>query len=148
MTTLPTNLNNSVSIEVIGNGINGQGLDLTIKVNNEVIEEISSLTDQRLVTFYKSYPMLIELVVNGKQLTDTQIDQDGNIIKDKHILVSKLLLAGVPVKKWLLEQYVVSCDNQNTNYLGFNGIAKIHLPKKDAFDNHLHLISLNKQIDH
>lgn len=141
MNTLQKNLSNKVSIGFYGESVGDQGLDVSITVNGQTIKSLPNLIGQHSVEFYQSYPMSIEISVNGKKPNDTKIDQDGNIVKDTHVLVSSLHLSGIPVKKWMLEKFVIKHNDMFTNYLGFNGVACINLPKKDAFDNHLYLLA-------
>lgn len=143
MTTLQKNLTNKINIELAGQPINNQGMDITIIANNVQVDHVPNLIGRYQVEFFQSYPMVIQIKVTGKGPNDTQVDANGGITCDKHVLISNLHISGIPVKNWMLEKYVVEFDHRRTNYLGSNGTATIHLPKSNALENHFYLLAMS-----
>jgi hypothetical protein len=146
MTTLQTKLTNKISIKFIGDSISTQstqGMSVLVKVNAVEVDHVPNLIGEHRTEFFHTYPMTIEIIVNGKEQHDTEVNDAGVIIKDKHVLISTLHIAGVPVNYWMLEKCVVDFNGRFTNYLGENGTAMIQLPKLNAIENHLRFLAAN-----
>lgn len=143
MTTLQQNLTNKINIELVGEPIDSKSMDVTVVANGVEVVHVTNLIGKHQVEFFQSYPMVIQITVTGKGPNDTQVDSNGRITGDKHVLISNLHISGIPVKNWMLEKCVVEFDHRNTNYLGTNGTATICLPKSDAIENHFYLLAMS-----
>ena len=76
----------------------------------------------------------------GKGPNDTQIDEQGNVLKDKYIKLEELTVDRMPVHILsLIKLPELHANNQVTriNYWGFNGQARINFEQSDPFRWHL-----------
>jgi hypothetical protein len=108
---------------------------MTVKINDSTITP----TDGEVYCYEQliNLPTEINLEFNGKDSNiDTIIDEGGNIIKDKHILIQEIKLNGMPVDPLYLERRLkleYGKQINYSNYIGFNGKMTIQFNKSDVF---------------
>lgn len=82
-------------------------------------------------------PCTIDLEFFGKNTDrDTEVDSNGNITRDKHVLIKEIRLDSIPVEPLYLKRHLtlVSDANQVTSdYVGFNGRMCINLDQSNVF---------------
>ena len=76
------------------------------------------------------WPTTVNITTSNKTPSDTKIDNNGNILRDKSIEVTGILINNFPVHQDLIDklficQHVGSSDITNENWWGFNGNIKI-----------------------
>lgn len=83
-------------------------------------------------------PCSITLEFFGKDSNkDTKIDENGNIIKDKHVLIKSMKLDNMPVEPLYLKRYLGlnhASGINFSNYIGFNGNMEIKFEKSNVFN--------------
>lgn len=94
------------------------------------------------VEFDVELPTQIVLKFSGKNsATDTQIDADGNIIRDMYVKINSISMDGFDLNKIFLHQKMKllteSGQEIQTSYFGFNGISTIEMPESSVFSQHL-----------
>lgn len=87
-----------------------------------------------------TFPCKIIMHVNGKTKYDTIQDNQGNIIKDKCIILNHVDVDGIKpdtnfLKKWPRISVNGAGSNQivYSNYFGFNGIVELEFEGKNLF---------------
>lgn len=123
------NYNKSMSAKFIS----GNKLLKTIKYFDEGTHRID---------FDINLPTKFYISVDGKDNnTDTVLDKNGNVKKDKFLRLDNILLDKKPINSNALYKIceIRTVGNQiiNSNYIGFNGIVKIDLDYSDSLIAHL-----------
>jgi hypothetical protein len=79
------------------------------------------------------FPTEIVLDISGKNMNcDTILDENGSIIKDKHIELIKVVVDHVNVREFYLRK-LAELDGNNTTYFGFNGMGKLKFSEENSF---------------
>lgn len=98
-------------------------------------------------TINLSLPDKIRLLISNKMPTDTQVDINGAIIKDKYIQIQSAAIDGFNLNHVFLHKKLTLITNKNThvvsNYFGFNGIVDIRFNETNVFNQ---VVSLNRDI--
>jgi len=119
------------------------------EINNDCmkINNISLHPGINILSYTTEFPSIFTLDISGKGVSDTIIDDDGNIIKDKFISVSTLVVDNLRVSQHLLSKIfeLTTPDNQRivSHYWGFNGTVKLDMNASDALEWHLKTQSYN-----
>ena len=76
------------------------------------------------------WPTTVNITTSNKTPGDTKIDNNGNILRDKSIEVTGILINNFPIHQDLIDklficQHTGSSDITNENWWGFNGNIKI-----------------------
>lgn len=122
-------------------GINNQHLSLTVHSHNQ--QFMVTDTDPT-ITLDLVLPTVVHLEFSGKNYnTDTILDSDGKIIKDKYIKITSVNIDGFDLPEtFLYQKLVVNTDDGRTfttPYVGFNGAIQITLDQPDVFSQFLKL---------
>ena len=85
------------------------------------------------LTFFVELPQELSIIVSGKNIGDTKVNEKGKILKDKCVIVESMSVDGIWIKKWILESRIFffqdeSGESRWTNYFASNGCAKMKLP--------------------
>jgi hypothetical protein len=87
------------------------------------------------------WPTNIKIVLGNKNMScDTQIDQDGKILADKHVRLKKLVVDRVEATAEFIKTITLeTIDDQKIPalYWGFSGEVNINLDQTDSFVWHL-----------
>jgi len=89
-------------------------------------------------------PTNIELVLSNKEKNETLINNNGDIIKDKHIELRELIVDNMPIPSWILPKIckVVTNDHvEYTNYWGNNSTINISFNNNNSLQWHLTTIA-------
>jgi hypothetical protein len=117
--------------------VNNKYMTVFLEHNNKIVSITPS--DSSLVEFNKKIelPTQLHLKFKGKNNSnDTIIDDKGNIVKDKHVLIKQILLDNIAVEPlYLTRQLKLQHQNQivQSNYVGFNGTMSIDLARSNVF---------------
>jgi hypothetical protein len=117
--------------------VNNKYMTVFLEHNNKIVSITPS--DSLLVEFNKKIelPTQLHLKFKGKNNSkDTIIDDKGNIVKDKHVLIKQILLDNIAVEPlYLTRQLKLQHQNQivQSNYVGFNGTMSIDLVRSNVF---------------
>ena len=76
------------------------------------------------------WPTTVNIITSNKHPNDMEIDESGNILKDKSIEVTGILINNFPVNQDLIDKLFICCkagssDITYENWWGFNGSIKI-----------------------
>ena len=108
---------------------------MTLKINGLTVAPNNS--DEYLYEQLIALPTEINLEFGGKDLAkDTMVDEVGNIIKDKHVLIQEIKLDNMLVEPLYLQRRLKLEYNDQinySNYIGFNGTMIIQFNKPDVF---------------
>jgi hypothetical protein len=108
---------------------------MTVKVDDSEITP----TDGEVYCYEKTItlPTKITLEFSGKNNNgDTIIDEAGNIVKDKCVIIKEIRLDNMPVEPLYLERRLKLEYGEQinySNYIGFNGKMTIQFDKPDVF---------------
>ena len=77
-----------------------------------------------------NWPTTVNIITSNKHPNDMEIDSNGNIIKDKSIEVTGILINNFPINQDLIDKLFICqreglSDITNENWWGFNGKIKI-----------------------
>jgi len=113
-----------------------------VELNNEYMNLNIVLSDRfipvspaqfQTIEFYINFPTEIVLDVSGKNMnSDTVLDDQGNIIKDKHIELTKVIIDNIAVPSLYLKKWP-ELNGNNNSYFGFNGQFKLKFLEKNSF---------------
>jgi hypothetical protein len=85
------------------------------------------------VTIDQEFPGRIDLVVDGKDMNhDTILDAEGNIVQDKHILLTNVTVDRVLVPDHFIQSWPKT-SNRSTSYFGFNDQISLNFDDSDSF---------------
>jgi hypothetical protein len=96
-----------------------------------------------------TWPTQLTIITSNKHDTDTENDDDGNIIGDKSIEVTGILINNFPIQIDLVDQ-LFNCQWHNSkevtheNYLGLNGTVTIDFDKANPMR---YFLELKNQFD-
>ncbi len=112
--------------------------------NNSIYPEI--LDNSATVVLEVDLPAVITIEVSGKN-NDTVLDSSGNVVKDKHVEITDMLIDYFNMNETFLYHKIhIKKDNKilNTgNYLGMNGLITINLKEDSVFKQ---VISCNNKL--
>lgn len=113
-------------------------MGMKISVGEKTIKQYQNVpAEDYEITFDVNWPSEIILDFYGKGPKDTKIDDQGNILQDKHILLKNFTIDRVNVTHdMIMAHKIINFDHgliEHTNYFGFNGTAKILLNYKNSF---------------
>lgn len=121
------------------------GKSMCMEIDNNVY---SNLYNGFKYSTSLTFPNVINITLSGKGKNDTIIDDNGNIIDDKFIQLTKLIVDGIPVDEIYLKTHIILHTDDNmivkSNYWGFNGKVTIEFNEPNAF---LWLIHTQNAID-
>ena len=83
-----------------------------------------------------TWPGTVVIKLFNKQIKDTEIDSQGNILNDKYIKLDRLIIDKIVVDDEILRDFVVlDAGNQllTERYWGFNGTVKLNFEEEDFF---------------
>jgi hypothetical protein len=77
-----------------------------------------------------NWPTTVNIITSNKHPTDIEVDTNGNILKDKSIEVTGILINNFPIHQDLIDKLFIcqkegSSNITNENWWGFNGKIKI-----------------------
>jgi hypothetical protein len=77
-----------------------------------------------------NWPTTINIITSNKHPNDMEVDADGNILKDKSIEVTGILINNFPIHQDLIDKLFIcrvegSSNITHENWWGFNGKIKI-----------------------
>jgi hypothetical protein len=88
--------------------------------------------------FRTTLPGRISLMFSGKNnLTDTVLDKDGSMVADLFVRLDAITIDDIPIKIDVAPIMLLTTETgekHQTNYVGFNGQAVLHLLEHNAFD--------------
>lgn len=124
--------------------IDGNSMSMIVN-NNGVLTTLENLQEGIFVyQDYLRFPSTFSISVAGKGPLDTQVDDQGNIIKDKYIKLNNIEVDGLNCDPYYLYQKIVlnSVDGQivTSNYWGFNGVVNLNFSESNSFYWGLHCV--------
>jgi hypothetical protein len=77
-----------------------------------------------------NWPTTVNIITSNKHPSDMEIDKHGNILKDKSIEITGILINNFPIHQDLIDKLFIcrragSTDITHENWWGFNGNIKI-----------------------
>jgi hypothetical protein len=97
-------------------------------------------SDSIIVKHQFNWPATIKIVTSNKDLScDTLVDNNGNIVADKFIQLTKILVDRVDPGMPFLNSLILDTGENKINslYWGFNGIVNLIFDESDSFLWHL-----------
>ena len=95
-----------------------------------------------------SLPHKIVLTFFGKnQDRDTEIDDNGNVVRDKCVIIKDIRLDNIPVDPLYLKRLLClehSSGVSNSNYIGFNGSMTLEFSRSNVFHQILEMKRLGE----
>ena len=122
--------------------LHGKSMSLTF-LNNDKIETFQQL-DQG-VFIYKTdieFPAKFSIQVSGKGPNDTEVDEQGNVVKDMCIKLTDINVDGLGCHHVYIHKFInlitASGEQVQTNYWGFNGQVDLDFNYPNSFFWALH----------
>ena len=112
---------------------------MTVHVHHQHTTKILCPAEPGIVKYETKMflPNSVSLEFSGKDMNhDTVLDNAGNIIEDKAVIIRRILIDRLPVDKNYLEKHLVletASGNVNSNYAGFNGKMVLNFNQPNAF---------------
>ena len=80
------------------------------------------------------WPTTVNIITSNKHPNDMEVDKNGNVLKDKSIEVTGILINNFPIHQDLVDKLFIcqrdgTKDITNENWWGFNGNIKINFDK-------------------
>jgi hypothetical protein len=96
-------------------------------------------------------PNTIKIKFSGKNSeTDTILDSDGSVLKDKYVKITKIKIDQLSVPSWVIEKKLMLTTEDHrqihTSYVGFNGEMIIDIPSSNVFSFFRHLTCVNPPV--
>ena len=96
-----------------------------------------------------NWPTTVNITLSNKGKNDTLIDEAGEIIKDKAIEVTQVLINNFPIHQDLIDKIFIcrqegSSSDTNENWWAFNGNIKILFDQPSPMR---YMLSLNNEFD-
>lgn len=129
--------NYSLEIVLKFGELNGQTMSVELLTEDQKFL-VSGVTGKHVFSTSISFPTQIEMHFSGKnQITDTVIDENGKIIKDKYVKIESIAIDGIYLPKQYLQQGIELITNDQrkivSDYIGFNGKIQIKFDKSNLF---------------
>ena len=122
--------------------IENETMSLKMFANNQLLLDKKFFENDRFdFEFNVDLPAKIKFDVSGKKQFNTRVDENGNVLQDKHILVAGVCVDGVWIKKWFLESKFF-CPT-GSNYFGQNKIYWFEIPYEDIMDFWLECVAVD-----
>lgn len=118
-----------VKLEFKFESVNDACMLLTVNGQSIVPDTLGLAT----VEFEQEFPGKVELTVSGKDMNhDTILDAEGQIIKDKHILLKSITVDRVLVPDHFVQSWPKTSE-RSTSYFGFNDSIVLNFEDSDSF---------------
>jgi len=120
--------------------VNNRGPSLTVIANQQPVYFGHPAEGKLSLEFDIEFPSHITIEVGGKDVMDTIVDENNEIVADKYILVQRVSIDNMPIKRNILENkmfgFIQKSDQQVrwTNYFGQNGHCDLIWSDLDSFD--------------
>ena len=124
--------------------LNGKSMSLTF-LNSDKIETFDQLANGVFVYETKlEFPAKFSIQVSGKGPLDTEVDAQGNVVKDLYIKLSDINVDGLSCHPTYVHQSINLITNGGekilTNYWGFNGHVNLDFDYQNSFFWSLHCV--------
>ena len=123
----------TVELDLLVGHYCGQSMSLKIMLDDTILEEHIYLPNKQYkFKFETRSNQTLTIMVDGKKINDTKIDENHNILEDKFIKVNQFVINHIPMPRWVLENGFFQFENfqgqiSNSNYFGQNGKTQICL---------------------
>lgn len=127
---------------------NGEYMGAKIQYDN--LESTLTPTDDSIYCYQQQIllPCTIGIEFFGKQQgKDTAVDSEGNVLKDKHVVVKAIKLDSMPVDQLYIKRRLKLNHVEGptySNYIGFNGHLTLTFEKSNVFNQILHMKHLGE----
>lgn len=131
--------------------LHGKAMGLVVTCNDAVVYDCQEVPNDVLeLHIESSLPLEIRFETSGKKPDDTLVDDHGNILQDKFLLVDSMAIDDIWIKKWMLESRIFkfvshSGHRSTSNYFGANGTGTFSIPHKDILDFWLDTLVVDQQ---
>jgi hypothetical protein len=122
--------------------IDGKYMGVTVEYN---ARQSTIIPDDNTVYCYSQdieLPAQIDLEFFGKNKNqDTKIDEHGNIVQDKHVIIKEIKLDNISIDPLFIKRHLALTHDSGinySNYIGFNGNMIIQFEKNNVFSQVLH----------
>jgi hypothetical protein len=124
----------------IGSARSGELRAMIANTIPEMVKLGISESDSLKVEHQFMWPATLKLVLSNKNLSsDTKLDNNGKIVADKFIELTKIYIDGVDANIEFMQRIVLNTNKEKikTCYWGFNGTVEIAFDLIDSFAWHL-----------
>jgi len=110
-----------------------------VKITHPGSESTLQPTEGTVYCYEKNIvlPCRVDLDFFGKNTDrDTEVDSNGNILRDKHVLLKEIRLDNMPIEPLYLKRRLCLINDSNTvysDYIGFNGRMSIDFDQSNVF---------------
>jgi len=107
-------------------------MDCNIRSDDNVLYNLNNNNPGlQVINMSVDWPSTLYIESFGKGNRDTKLSDDGEILADKHITIENIIIDGIIIyPEHIFMHKIIEFNHGDaqefTNYLGFNGIAKIN----------------------
>jgi hypothetical protein len=95
---------------------------------------IRNADDTAVINTVVDFPGELLILLDGKNNnTDTLLNDSGEIVQDKFIQLTKIIVDKITVPDYFLQKWPVINDSITTTYFGFNGAVKLQFDEPNSF---------------
>jgi hypothetical protein len=112
---------------------NTMGMEVTSTLGHQVYQSLDQIDS---ISVPVEFPSTLEIKVFGKGQFDTQIDSAGQVVADKYIKITDILIDQLSVARYYCDQCLTldtGTEKFTTAYWGFNGTVIINLDQENGF---------------
>jgi hypothetical protein len=114
------------------------GRSMFVEADTDYIKAFANINSPNLNIFKVQLPTKLKIKFSGKRLgKDTQIDDNGNIIKDMYVKITGIQLDNLVIPDWIIQKklsYITEAGELiRTSYIGFNGVMDFSIPENNIF---------------
>jgi hypothetical protein len=141
---------NECKLEIFFRFVEIDGKYMGVKIRYNELESVLTPVDNSTYCYEQNIklPCSVHLDFFGKDNSkDTKIDEQGNILKDKHTLIKAINLDNLPIESLYVKrklELIHSNGATNSNYIGYNGAMVIQFEKSNVFAQVLHMKRLGE----
>jgi hypothetical protein len=125
-------------------------MNMQIFVNDKLAQQYDNI-ESNTISFKQTieWPAVVRIQLSNKDNScDTKVDENGKVVEDKYIQLTKIVLDRLMVNERFMNTLgLVTADGTkiNTCYWGFNGHALLTLDQADSFAWHLNNQAANNE---
>jgi hypothetical protein len=119
----------------------GECMTVRAYCNQRLVLDSAGQPDQTSIELdlVSSLPLHLEFWLTGKDVNDTKVGANGEILEDKCVVIENLSIDGIWLKRWYLESRAFSFWDtadlyRSTNYFGTNGRAEFRIDQLDLLE--------------
>lgn len=125
-----------VSIDFVWHDLDGEFMKVSLRHQGRQYDLAPDDRKRCTIDINMILPDVINIEFSGKGSQDTKVDEQGQIVADKCVIINQIRLDNMAVDRyWLTKtpRLVTASGHVDSNYAGFNGHMCIDFDEPDVF---------------